>query len=423
MLRKYINLPLTVHVLCLGTFVNRAGTFIIPFLTLYVTDGLGVSKEYAPLSLGAFGVGSLFGSLVGGQLADRIGRRPVLLIALLGGAALLIGLSLIRDPYLFVAGIFAFALVGEMYRPAAFAMLADVTTPRERPLAYSLSYFATNLGFAVGPALGGIIAERFSFSWLFWGDAATCALYALILFVWTRETLGRPAPVERAIAHDANTADEVAHESEPAASAESAPEASLKEATLHILRDTTFLALTTGALCTALLFIQSMATLPLYLDELGLSKEQYGRIIALNGVLIVALQLPLTSLLQSARRSRVLVLGALLMAEGFALKALALTELQFMGTIVVWTIAEMMLWPMIPPIVAELSPQNMRGRYMAVLGISFSGASMLGAPLGGLALASLGGFAFWLSSSSLALLAGLLFFLVREPLDALREEA
>jgi len=412
MLRNYVNLPRAVHLLCLGTFVNRAGTLIVPFLTIYMSEGLGAGDAFAPVAMGVFGLGSICGGILGGQLADQFGRRIVMLSALLGGAGVLLAISQLTNQYAFLVGVFWFALVSDCYRPAASAMIADLTPPAQRSHAFSLMYVSINLGFAVGPAVGGVIAE-FSYLWLFVGDAATCAMYAVIILLGIKESL------PRAVTHKSPAAATSGAEGEAAgvAALESpavAKSASFGAAIRHIAGDRTFMMLCFAAFLIALVFMQSMSTFPLYLHELGFGPAQYGLIISLNGLLIVIGQLPLTNWMHGKNRAHLLVAAAILIAIGFGLKAVAVGLLAFMVTVAIWTLGEMIQFPHLPPIVTELAPENMRARYMGVFGMCFSGGNMIGAPLGGLVLSTFGGVVLWPSCTALSIAAAVIYFILRE---------
>jgi MFS family permease len=382
-------------------------------------DVLGAGDAFAPVAFGAFGLGSICGSVVGGQLADRVGRRSVMLAALLGSAAILLLISQITDARTFLAGVFLFAAVGETYRPAASAMIADVTTPAQRSHAFALMYVAINLGFAIGPAVGGEIA-RHSFQWLFFGDAATCAAFALIILFGIRETLGRAMPVTGPPETDA-PADDPRGTSGPAElvsplandHAPDVPQVGFAAAARHMLRDATFLVICGASFFIALVYMQALSTFPLYLDALGFGTAQYGRIIAVNGLLIVVGQLPLTNWMQGKPRGHLLVVAATFTALGFGLKTVAFSELTFIGTVVIWTLGEMMQFPLLAPIVTELAPDNMRARYMGVFGMSFSGANTIGAPLGGVVLKYAGATTLWLGGAALALVAAALYATIR----------
>lgn len=413
MLRHYLYLPKTVHLLCAGTFINRAGTFIVPFLTIYMRDALGTSDAFAPVAMGVFGLGSICGSIAGGHLADRIGRRPVMLAALLGSALMLLVLSRITSPAAFLAGIFGFALIADTYRPAASAMIADLTTPEQRSHAFALMYVSVNLGFAIGPVVGGTLAE-YSFRWLFYGDAATTAVYAVMVLLGVRETLGRlvgvhpPAGAFPVIETDGPADTTTAHVA-VAAGIPARTQVSFATAFSHMLSNATFLTLCAASFCVAVIWMQSMSTFPLYLKSLGFGPATYGRIIAVNGVLIVLGQLPLTHWMQGRPRGRWLIVAALLTSLGFGLQAAAHEPWGFAAAVAIWTLGEMMQQPLLPPIVAELAPAEMRARYMGFFGMCFSGANMLGAPLGGLVLSHAGATVLWIGGAGLALVSAVLY--------------
>jgi MFS family permease len=418
MLRQYVNLPRSIHILCLGSFINRAGTFVVIFLTLYLKTKLDLGVKFATTTMGLFGVGAIAAALIGGQLADQVGRRTVMLTALFGGAAILVVFSFVTAPWLIVLMVVAFALVAEMYRPAASAMIADLTSPGQRPHAFGLMYVAVNLGFTVGAFVGGIIA-KYDFHWLFWGDAFTSAVFGLIILTALRETLPghRTTTPPPAGSYDEPTTGERPAEPhlpvDPAREVEA--QAPLLAAARHIITNTTFVVFCFGTFLIALVFMQSLSTFPLYLEDRGFTADNYGSIIALNGLLIVVLQLPLTSLLGRFDRGSVMTVGAICNAIGFGLIGLATTLWQFALTIVVWTVGEIMMAPYGPAIVSDLAPTRLRARYMGVFTMSFSSALVFAAPLGGAVLAhpKLGGRCLWSAAFVVAMIAALLYFSIR----------
>lgn len=402
MLAQYLNLPRSVYLLCLGTLINRAGTFIVPFLALYMKDSMGVSETFAAMAMGAFGAGAAVAMVVGGFLADRIGRRPVIVIAMFGGAAVLILMSRVHDPELFLGCVFLLSLVADMYRPAVSAMLSDLVPPQDRPRAYSLMYISINLGFAIGPALAGFIAERASFAWLFWGDAATTAIYGLIVML----AIGETRPVVDRKAREANGA---------AGGAEPGVLASV----LLILRDRVFIRFCLACMLVALVFTQMLSSFPLYAGSLGVSKQSFGLIIALNGAMIVALQMPMSVWLVRFDRAKVLVVSAVLHAIGFGMFGLVSSEWAFAAAVAVWTIGEICQVPTLMPIVADLAPVHMRARYMGAFALSFALAQMIGGPLGGWTLEHLGGQVLWAGTFVVGLASAGLYGSLRPALSRL----
>lgn len=428
-LRDYVDLPRMVYVLCMGSLINRAGSFVMLFLTIYVTEQFGAGKAFASYCIGAFGFGSVVSSLIGGQLADQFGRRATMMLALFGGATALLILSIVTNPWLFMAVLFLFALIMEMYRPASAAMIGDLTSGEQRPHAFGLMYIAVNLGFAVAPPIGGFLAS-YSFAWLFWADALTTAMFGGVVLFLMKET----RPILR-VSHNGLTdrsidvsIDQIATAvqspagftqleaaeglasldtlttttPEPrsagpagAVAAKSGAGSSLAAALNHIAGDWTFLLFCFCNLLTSIVFMQGFVTLPLYVTERGFTKLEFGSMICVNGGMIVLLQLPLTHLLNRCNRAMVLLAGELFLAVGFGLTVFADSAMYFVGTIVLWTMGEIFQAPYKPTIVSELAPPSMRARYLGVFNLSHALSLMIGAPLGGVILAKFGPQVLW----------------------------
>ncbi len=408
----YFQLPRTVHVLCVGSFINRAGGFVMLFLTIYVSEVLGLGKTFASYCIGAFGLGAVVSSFVGGQLADQFGRRLTMLIALFGGATALMLLSRITNGWLFMAGMFLFAMILDMYRPATSAMISDVTSADQRPHAFGLMYIAINLGFAIAPPIGGFLAER-SFQWLFWGDAITTALYGVVILLLVPESRPRvtrasspsnrtsmePAgnPYEPPLAELA-ALDEAERSGHVEANVESTPSdelVSFRSGLTYIRQDGVFLIYCLCCLLSSIVFMQAFVTLPLYLLSKGFSKSEFGSMICINGVLIVLFQLPLTHFLRRYSRTKVVLIGELLLAAGFGLTVFADSAAFIVFTIAVWTFGEIFQAPYKSAIVAEMAPIALRARYMGVFNLSHSFSLMLGAPIGGWILDAFGPSVLW----------------------------
>jgi MFS family permease len=389
MLAAYLQLPRVIYVLCLGTFINRAGSLLVPFLTIYAKKELGEGVAFATLTMGAFGLGSVLGQTVGGHLADHIGRRWVMLLALFGGPAIMASLALVSSAKIFLLGVFTLAIFSEMLRPAVQAMMADVVPPAQRPHAFSMMYVSINLGFAIGPMIGGLLAEH-SFRLIFFGDAATTCLYGMIVLVFIPESkpFARARQEGEIREHDNLT---------------------FVQALRRIASDRIFVALCGASFLIAIVFMQSMSTFPLYLEQLGFGPSTYGKIIAVNGWLIVLLQVPMTAWLSRFRRAPRLVTAALLTGIGIGMQGLAGAPWTFALAVATWTIGEIIQAPLLGPIIADLAPTEMRGRYMGVFGMSFSGANMLGAPLGGKVLEHFGARPVWTACVILALAAAAIY--------------
>lgn len=393
--RTYLELPRSVHILCLGMLINRAGSFVLVFLTIYVADELEAGPAFAAQCMGVFGAGSTIASLVGGHLADQFGRRVVMLSALFGGAAALAVMSEIREPWKFMLATGVFGLIIDMYRPACSAMFGDLVDAKSRPHAFGLFYISINLGFAIGPPIGGFLASM-SFRWLFLIDALTTAACGVIILLFISES--RPA--------NGNAQTEAGENGS----------LSLSQAAGRILRDGPFVVLCLATLLGGVVFMQGTTTLPIHIKALGFSEGEFGLLIAINGLLIFVCQLPLTHALSSYSRMGVLVVGEILITIGFGITTFAESLPFFALTIVIWTVGEMMHAAFGQTIVTELAPTELRGRYQGVISMMFALALMIGAPVGGIVLEQYGARTLWIGCAVIGCLSAVMHAALYTPI-------
>ncbi|MFK7820466.1 MAG: MDR family MFS transporter [Planctomycetaceae bacterium] len=372
MLREYINLPRPVHILCLGMFINRAGSFVLVFLTIYISEKLGHGEAFAAQCMGVFGFGSIFASLIGGQLADQIGRKTVMVSALFGGAILLGLLSTASSKPAIALTILGYALIAETFRPACSAMLGDFTTPAQRPIAFGLFYISINLGFACGPPIGGILAD-ISYRLLFFGDAATMAVFGVIILLML--------PESKSLLTDEN-------DNRPV-------EIPAAKAIRQILADGPFLVFCVATLLIAVVFMQSVSTLPLHIKRAGYDNSQFGALMAINGLLIFIVQLPLTHYLERFNAMSNIIVGGVLIAVGFGLYFFPVSLIGLIAAVLVWTLGEIMQAPFKQTVVTNLAPLPLRARYLGLFSMCYSLALTIGAPTGGFVLERFGARALW----------------------------
>src|SRR5512143_4100941 len=181
------GLPPAYWLIWIGTLINRLGGFVIPFLTLYLTSQRAISVSQATLMVSFFGAGSFLAQLGGGELTDRLGRRPVMLMSFFITPIFMIALGLARELTLIAIATFIVGFFTDLYRPAVGAAIADLVPPEARTRAYGYNYWAINLGAAIAPLLAGLIAEH-NYLILFVADALTTALCGLIVWLGIRET-------------------------------------------------------------------------------------------------------------------------------------------------------------------------------------------------------------------------------------------
>ncbi len=378
--RIYRSLPPTYWTIWLGTLVNRIGGFVVPFLALYITKQRHESEAAAGIVVSLYGGGTILASLVGGTLTDRLGRRATMLLSLFGGSVTMLAIGLVSSlPALGVAT-FVMGWVAEMYRPAVAAMITDVVPPADRQRAFGYLYWVINLGYAIAPALAGLVLHT-SYLALFVVDATTTFVFGLIVLARVPET--RPA------------------EAAEAAQRGDGP------GLCSVLGDGTFMFFVTLTLGVGLVMWQNNVALPIDMARHGISATGYGLLVSINGVMIVFLQPSITRTVAHRSRTRVLAISCLLLGIGFGMYGLVGSYAGYAVAIAVWTLGEIANLPTTSAVVSELAPTALRGRYQGVSNMSWGIASFLGPLVGGVFMRGPGGRALWFSCFALMLLVTL----------------
>ncbi|AWW38895.1 MDR family MFS transporter [Streptomyces cadmiisoli] len=352
-----------------STLVNRLGAFVATFMALYLTLDRGYSASYAGLVAALHGLGGVLSSLGGGVMADRLGRRPTLLVAQISTAFSVALLGFVQHPVGIAGVAFLVGATSNASRPAVQAMMADIVRPEDRVRAFSLNYWAINLGFAVSSMAAGFIAEA-SYRAGFLLEAGMTLACAVVVFVKVPES--RP---------------------ETTAAAASAPEAAVSLGT--VLRDGRFMSVVGLSFLVALIFQQGAIGLPIAMGEAGFTPADYGMAIAINGVLIVVLQIPVTRFIEHRDPRRLLVVSSLLAGYGFGLTAFAGSVGIFALTVCVWTLAEIVNAPTQTGLVVRLSPVHGRGRYQGMYTMSWSVAALVAPLMSGLVIDRFGAEWLW----------------------------
>ncbi|MEZ0094629.1 MDR family MFS transporter [Streptacidiphilus sp. EB129] len=407
------GLPSAFWWLWMSTLVNRLGSFVVTFLALYLTVNRGFSPAFAGLVASLFGLGGSIAAVAGGVLADRIGRRPTLLAAQTSAAAATLVLGLVHPAWAIAASAAVLGFTSNASRPAVSAIMADLVPQQDRVRAFSLNYWAINIGFAFSAAVAGLIAAH-GFLYLFVGDAATTLLCALVVFARVPETKPETRP-------------ETGPQAKPDARGGAASRSATASATPAVglgavLRDPVFMSLVGLTFLLACVDGQGSMALPIVMGHQGYSATDYGLVVALNGLLIVLLQIPLTRAVEGRSRALMLAIAALLTGCGFGLTAFAGSAWFYALTVAVWTGGEMLRAPAGMALVVELSPVHARGRYQGVYSLAWSGASFLAPLTAGFLLTAWGGSAVWLSCTLLGAVAAVGYvWLLRGRVTATRE--
>lgn len=390
------GLPRAFWWLWASTLVNRLGAFVATFMAIYLTLDRGYSASYAGLVVALHGLGGVISSLGAGVMTDRLGRRPTLLVAQTATALSVALLGFVHDPVAIAAVAFLVGMASSASRPAVQAMMADIVRPEDRIRAFSLNYWAINLGFAISSVGAGFIAEV-SYLAGFLIEAGMTLLCAVLVFVKLPES--RP-------------------EQQPAAGSAATGEDSVSLGT--VLRDGRFMGVVGLSFLVALIFQQGYLGLPVAMGEAGFTPADFGMAIAVNGVLIVVLQLPVTRLIEHRDPRRMLVVSSLLAGYGFGLTAFAGSVGVFALTVCVWTLAEIVNAPVQTGLVVRLSPVHGRGRYQGVYTSSWAVAALVAPLLSGFVIDRWGAAWLWGTCAGVGTAAALGYGLLmrRLPEDA-----
>ncbi len=364
-------LPRAFWALWVCQLVNRLGSFVQPFLVLYLTHDRHLSAGTAGAVAAAVGAGTVAAQLAGGWLADRVGRRLTMLICFFGTAAALILLGSARAMVMIWVAAFLVGLLGDLFRPAVQATVADMLQPGKRVRAYGLLFWAINLGFSVSTVSAGVLAS-IGYGLLFWLNAGTSVIAGVV--IWAMVPESRPVLDE------------------------DAPRRPLLAVALH---DTVFLLMILIQIGYATIYFQGYSTLPLAMAADGLPSQTYGLVIALNGVVIVLIQPFLGKWLVKMDRPKLLSASMLVVGLGFGLGAVVHSWWGYGLSVVVWTIGEIGFAAVIGAVFADLAPVDLRGRYMGLSGMAFGVGTVIGPLAGTNALEHLGPTVTWIGCALL----------------------
>ena len=378
------RLPRGIWVLAGTTLVNRVGSMVMPFLTLYLTQSLGYSPSRAGFLFFLYGVGAIATGPLAGRLSDRIGP-----VAVMKGSLLLTSVALLLYPFartfpaIMAATVFL-AVASEAFRPASLAVVGLLVPPGGRKSAFALYRLAINLGMSIGPAVGGVLAT-FSFRYLFFVNAGS-ALAAGVVLSMAGLTVGNEGAAPKLIAPWKAHADR------------------------------RFLYFLAAIFPVLVVFFQHASSMPLFLGrELGISTAAFGFLFTINTVLIVFLEVPLIGRTAHWSHRRTLICGAVLSGAGFGAMAFAHGIAFVAGTVVLWTFGEMLFFPGSAALSADLAPPDRQGEYSGLYLATFSVAFAVGPWAGSAVLDRFGGRVLWSATFALGLLSAAMLSRLREP--------
>lgn len=358
---RYINnfrgFSREIWILAIITFINRAGTMVIPFLSKYLKEDLGFSYNQVGTVLVCFGAGSMIGSWIGGKLSDKIGFYKVMVFSLFTTGLLFFSIQLITSFYGICAAMFVIMIIADMFRPAMFVSLGAYAKPENRTRALTLVRLAVNLGFAAGPALGGLIILGIGYNGLFWADGASCIISILVFALLVKEKK-KPKVTETFIE-------------------------TVK--TKSALLDIPFLLFLFCSFATAMIFFQLFTTLPLYHKEIyGLSEFHTGLLMSFNGLMVFALEMPIVSYFERTNTPKIKIIlwGSLFMAASFFVLLINVWLGILILSVLFLTFGEMFCFPFSNSFAMSRAPRGHEGRYMALYTMTFSLAHMVSSKTG-----------------------------------------
>jgi predicted MFS family arabinose efflux permease len=357
----FVGISPTVWILSAAMLINRTGAMVLPFMSLYMTVELGFSLPEAGFAMAFYGIGSMLGSFIGGWLTDKYGYHYVQLTALLGGAAVLLPLLYVTNYYGVIACIFAFSLLADMFRPANAVAIVNLSKPENRTRSLSLNRLAMNLGFSLGPTLGGIIAAFMGFKWIFLFDSLTCLGAAYVIWRY----LPRPTAIQLATQETQN------------------PE--LPQKSINAYQDPKYITFLLLVTLFGLLFFQLFSTVPVFLDrDMHYTEAQIGLILGLNGLLVFLMEMPIVSVLEKHQRPMLLVaIGCILMSISFLVMLLSDWGIGLiLFFIFLITLAEIFAMPFMLNYALNKPSSNRRGQYMAFYSIAFGLSHVIGPSFG-----------------------------------------
>lgn len=383
-------LPKNIWLISIASLINRSGTMVIIFLTLYVSQSLEESATRAGLVLAVYGLGAFISAPFVGRLSDKIGEILLMKISLFGSAVFLFIFSFINNYFFILLLSFLWAIINEVFRPASLSFISNESSSAQRKTAFALYRLAINLGMSIGPVLGGILSE-ISYSLLFYVDASTCFAAGIFLLV-VKWDLRKKSNEEQKV-------DLVEK----------------KTAFFSALSNKAFLYFLLAALPVSIVYMQSMSTLPLYVVEyLGFSNSTFGLLIAVNTVLIILIELPLNASMTGWKDENSLYLGIILTGIGFGALIFADTITILIISIVIWTFGEMIFFPGAATMASELAPENRKGEYMGFYQMVFSLSFMLAPYLGTFIYDKLSPTALWAATFFFSLISLLFVYISKK---------
>jgi MFS family permease len=358
----YLEFPSKFWLVVLTSFIDSiGGTLLFPFFTLYITERFGVGMTQAGIVLGSFSAFGLVGSMVGGALTDKFGRKSLVLFGLVFSAISTLSLGLVNEFTALIPLSVVIGLLSNIAGPARQAMVADLLPEEKRQEGFGILRVVGNMAWIIGPTIGGFIAARSYFA-LFVLDALISCLVAVIFFLTIPET--KPETSEE-------------------------PESMLKTFSGYgkVMKDYAYVAFLVGSMLMGLVYQQMYNSLSVYLrDNHGIEPRGYGFLLTVSAIVVILFQFQTTRAIKKYPAFLMMALGVFFYMIGFGMFGFVSVYWLFAAAVAIITVGEMIIMPTASALAANFAPEDMRGRYMAVFGISWALPATVGPSAAGLIL-------------------------------------
>jgi MFS family permease len=388
--KGYKEYPKPFKVLVLATFIDRMGFFLLfPFFALYMTAHFNVGMIQVGFLFSIFSAGNIIGGIMGGALADKYGRRAMILVGLIGSGVSSILMGLVDDLNIFYILAAFMGLIGNFGGPARQAMVADLLPREKQAEGFGILRVAVNLSATVGPILGGFIATQ-SYLFLFIADAVSSLITGIIVFFVIPETKPerKEGEVEETIVKSVIGYKEV-------------------------LKDWRYMLFLSVSAITVIVYMQMAATLSVFLRDIhGFPTQYFGFLLAMNALMVVVFQFWITKKVSKYSPMKVMAIGTLFYMVGFGMYGFVSESYLFFIAMAIITIGEMIEMPIGQTAAAFFAPEDKRGRYMAVFGFHWAIPNLFAILLAGLVIEHIGPNWVWYFAGILSVFAAVGFWLL-----------
>ncbi|RSX57417.1 MDR family MFS transporter [Bifidobacterium samirii] len=414
--RRIFGLPVLYWGLWLAILFLWMGRFVISFMSMYLVSDMHVDAGTAGTVVSMFGFGGIFGCLFGGALSDRFGRQSMIIIGESGAAVMLVLLSFIDDPTVMGAALLIYGAIASVPTPAIAAYIADVVPLRDQKRAYTLQTWAVNFGYATGPIIANHLV-KVSYSLMFYAEAAILIGVTVMLVCFFR-AMRRAAAVVVSAATCASTdasspdvaiiaADATVDAAAQPAGATGGKPVSMIANYRRALTDWPLMSMVLLMFGYTIAYFQSTSGLPIAMTQLGMGTDEYSHLLTINGGIMCLLQIPAIALFNRMSNTRVLVLGMLVTAVGYACQIHSGVFLAFAFSTVMWSLGELGTFPIAATTVANLAPADCRGTYQGVYNLVWSLSQGVAPLVGGWIIAGWGAQTLWTACTAMFILVAI----------------